>query len=654
MKKSFIFFFKICCLALTSSPIINTHGQVGYINTPSALTLGSPAYAFGAIRNEPDRKVFLTASPYDWLDATLFYVDITGKEYIYWNVGPGPSNQSYKDKGFNLKTSFELQNNLFIGVGANDIAGTGYYNSEYIVLTKLYNNFEVSAGVGLGNYANGISINNPLAAINSSFDQRQNYASDQGGTINFSNLFSGQSAALFFGGSYNFSKNKKIIFEYDPTSTNKKINYPATKSKFNIGYELNHDNFDFKISLIRGNEVNLQINFSDNFSLYNPRPFNSSREVNNLTDLRQALSENTIRLISLRENENEVEIHVAQNVFQNQYKPNETIKVLSKKIVKDRDLVITHEYLGMEVLKTYNKGSSTNVRNEIYADEDIDGVSAFQANQKFPVIINRTSPQVRNFLASREGFYYGALLIENDIEAVLSENLILISNLKYSLINNFDELYIPPLDTYPNQVRSDIKKYLNNFDDGIIIGRLELSKFSSYGKSHFFKSTFGIFEEMFGGAGFEYLYHPQGSIFSIGTEAYFVKKRDYDLKFNFLDYQNTFFRLNAQLIEPQTNTHFRVSYGEYLAGDIGYTFEAARRFDNGIEFSAFFTRTNVTKEQYGEGSYDKGITMKIPFNLFGNSKNLSKVTWRPLTKDPGALLIKSLNMQEQLNRYRVY
>ena len=35
-------------------------------------------------------------------------------------------------------------------------------------------------------------------------------------------------------------------------------------------------------------------------------------------------------------------------------------------------------------------------------------------------------------------------------------------------------LIFPPLNTFPAQVRSDIKQYLKNMDKGIIIGRAQL------------------------------------------------------------------------------------------------------------------------------------------------------------------------------------
>ena len=38
---------------------------------------------------------------------------------------------------------------------------------------------------------------------------------------------------------------------------------------------------------------------------------------------------------------------------------------------------------------------------------------------------------------------------------------------------DFDDLTIPPVNTYPAQVRSDVKDYLRNFNEGIFIGRAQ-------------------------------------------------------------------------------------------------------------------------------------------------------------------------------------
>ena len=90
-----------------------------------------------------------------------------------------------------------------------------------------------------------------------------------------------------------------------------------------------------------------------------------------------------------------------------------------------------------------------------------------------------------------------------------------------------------------------------------------------------------------------------------------------------------------------------IAYGEYLAGDKGYTFDISRRFQNGVVMGAFFTKTDVTAEQFGEGSFDKGIYFKIPIS--GDWFNFK---WRPLTKDPGAKLIRKDNLYHYLRKYK--
>ena len=69
-----------------------------------------------------------------------------------------------------------------------------------------------------------------------------------------------------------------------------------------------------------------------------------------------------------------------------------------------------------------------------------------------------TSTRIRfkPFIASREEFFKGAVLLENDIEYIFRDDLIFHSNLKYSLADNFDDLRFPPVNTYPAQVRSDV------------------------------------------------------------------------------------------------------------------------------------------------------------------------------------------------------
>ena len=160
--------------------------------------------------------------------------------------------------------------------------------------------------------------------------------------------------------------------------------------------------------------------------------------------------------------------------------------------------------------------------------------------------------------------------------------------------------------------------------------------------------TAGILEEMFNGIGFEYLYFNQDSNYAIGFEAFEVKKRDYEMRFGSLDYSNitahiNFYYRNNRVIPFDT----KISYGEYLAGDEGITIDFSRSFQNGTKFGIFASFTDVSTEQFGEGSFDKGIYFNIP--VFGNLINYS---WRPLTKDPGAKLNRKNTLHSLLVKFK--
>ena len=57
---------------------------------------------------------------------------------------------------------------------------------------------------------------------------------------------------------------------------------------------------------------------------------------------------------------------------------------------------------------------------------------------------------------------------------------------------------------------------------------------------------------------------------------------------------------------------------------------------------AFVTKTNVSAQQFGEGSFDKGVFLTIPFDaLFTRSTStVASLIWKPLTRVGGAKLIR--------------
>ena len=160
--------------------------------------------------------------------------------------------------------------------------------------------------------------------------------------------------------------------------------------------------------------------------------------------------------------------------------------------------------------------------------------------------------------------------------------------------------------------------------------------------------TGGILEDMFSGYGMEYLFYKQNSNYAFGVELFNVKKRDYEWGFGHLDYENVTLTSNLYIRNyGLIPFDMKISAGEYLAGDVGGTLELSRTLDNGVRFGAFATITDVSKNDFGEGSFDKGIFFNIPIY-----RNFISYTWRPLTKDPGAKLIRKNSLHDLLVRFR--
>ena len=71
-----------------------------------------------------------------------------------------------------------------------------------------------------------------------------------------------------------------------------------------------------------------------------------------------------------------------------------------------------------------------------------------------------------------------------------------------------------------------------------------------------------------------------------------------------------------------------------------------RVFSNGVKMGAWFTKTNVPAAVFGEGSYDKGIYVSIPFDamMTRSSTSFANLIWQPLVRDGGARLDRSVRL----------
>lgn len=612
----------------------NNHGSIGLINMPTSRFYEEGAFSFTLYDGTPDQKITMTAQPYDWFEAAVFYTNIQDKPY------PGFENQDYKDKGFNFKIRLKEEGKFpSIAIGMNDIAGTGFYSSEYIVSSYGIMDFDFHFGLGWGTLNGYKDFDNPLSKISDRFEDRPKKLKQLGGSIDFDRYFSGDSVSPFFGISYAFNENLIFKLERDTTLTPGKINYENESSQISFGFDYSPTkNFTLGLGFERDNFFSLRFSYKGNKesrARYEYERKKSEKSQNKYSNFIDNLNNNGIGVNKLVKNNNIIGVELTQ--FQHPSKEILEEIIFSAKTASniDEEIIANYKIADLDAIQNYDQSFESN--SEVLFERKKE--RNFNTNTNFTI---------RPFIAGREGFLKFAALLENNSEFVIRDNLFFSSNLKYSLWDNFDDLYIPPEDTYPAQVRSDIKDYLNNFGDGIILGRAQFDYYKTIRPNNHIMVTAGILEEMFQGYGFEYLWYDNSKNYAVGFEVFDVKKRDYKLRFDTLDYRNTTGHINLYYRNYNlVPFDAKISYGEYLAGDVGSTIELSRSFSNGIRFGFFASSTDVSSEQFGEGSFDKGIFFDIP--IFGNLINYS---WRPLTKDPAQKLVRKNNLHDLLIKFK--
>ena len=618
----------------------NNHGVIGLINMPSARFYPESSFGITLYDGTPDQKMTITASPYEWLEASFFYTNIQDKEYLSFN-------QSYKDKGFNFKLRLKEEGILpAIAVGINDIAGTGLYSSEYIVASYGKGSLDMHFGLGWG-ALNGSDnkINNPLTYIHNSFKNRpisgEGSYEDQGGQFQPSRYFSNEKISPFYGVSY--SINKSILFkaELDTTVAPGLIGYELPDSNISLGFEYKiNKNFTIGISNERDTHFSLKFVYKKNPSTVKPYEYKKTikrEDQNKYGYLIQNLESNGIGVNRILESADSLGIEFTQFSI-----PNLDIVediLYSAKTDSGIEKDIKYEYKIAD-LTAYSEFDENYIQNSniIFQRKN---TKRFNTSSKF---------SIRPFIASREQFFKFAVIYENNSEFIIQDNFFFSSNLKYTIKDNFGDFRFEAPIAFPAEVRSDVKEYLKNFENRIIIGRAQFDYHITPKKNNHIMLSAGILEEMFSGFGLEYLYFDNSKNFAVGMEIFNVSKRDYDLRFGQLDYKNTtahlnFYYRNYDIIPFDA----KISYGEYLAGDTGATFELSRSYLNGAHFGVFASFTDVTSEQFGEGTFDKGIFFNIPIY-----KNFINYTWRPLTKDPGAKLLRKHTLHDLLIKFRPY
>ena len=585
----------------------------------------------------------------------------------------------YLDKGFNIKFTHRPKNKNLpsIAIGLDDFAGTGFFSREYVVSTFKYNNLKSTIGLGWGKFVGQNSFSNPLSSISEDFNVRPILSDylDFGGKPSFDQWFRGE-VSVFGGLEYTFPslRGLKLKTEYDPFnyrdfSAFYKYNYSEElrKKESNINFGISYPINDFTtidLSYIKGNTFNLNVTFGftfDSNSSSKPK-FNPSIKDNNITSSKKdfynelLLNLNNNRLFlqtaSLKEN-GELNVSISTSDHKNSIRSSSYAAFISQEVASNNEfdlslINIKHLNAAFELneisyVSSYlNKNDITplevKIRNTSFDSGSPQGYKndEFKPIVKFPVIFSSFKPALRTHVGNPRKFYFGGLNLQNNSEIQFSRSLILTTSLDYPIYGNLEDAIYQPGSNLEH-VRTDIVQYLR--EDDLHISRMQLDYFWSPRKNIYTKLSGGIFENMFGGFGGEFLYRPHDGNYSVGFEIFHVWQREFTQRFDFKDYDTITGHINFVYLLG-LGIESKLSFGRYLAKDDGYTLDLGRRTKSGFKAGIYFTRTNLSAEEFGEGSFDKGFYFQIPFDLFTNEYSGQDISFKlsPLTRDGGAKL----------------
>jgi len=647
----------------------NDFGGVGLLQTPTARMSPAGELSVNANRTDPYSRYSFVLQPFDWLEGAFRYTAITNRRY-----GPESlsGSQSYKDKAVDLKLRLWQESYWApdVALGFRDVGGTGLFSSEFLVASKRYDDFDFSAGIAWGYLGNRGDFENPAGWVDDRFKTRPDLKGT--GDVNTSAYFRGRPS--FFGGvSYQTPWDRlslKLEYEGNDYKNEPKDNLIKQDSPINLGAVFKvTDSLDFNAAWERGNTAMFGLTFHTNFAsrkapakTYDPpaeplparAPAIAMDQVN-WPDVSRRLQENAgYKVERISQRGSELIVYGEQGKYF--YSPKavgRASRILDNSVNQDIDwftLVNKRYDLPLE---------ETSVPRQTFR-EVLNNQEPLQALHR-TTEINPAMPHNEKTLytEARDPLSYGAGLgfkqnvggpdgflyqfsLDLDAEYRFNRNTWWSGLLSTNLLNNFDNFKYDGPSGLP-RVRTDLRKYLTTSE--VTMPLFQFNHAEQLDKDLYGMVYGGYLESMFAGVGGEVLFRPAVQRWSIGADLNYVRQRDFDQGFGLRDYSVVTGHITGYTDLP-FDTLAAVSVGRYLAGDWGTTVDLSREFSNGVRFGAWATVTTASSADYGEGSFDKGLYLSIPFDelMSVSTMRRANLVWSPLTRDGGAKLNRSFQL----------
>ena len=656
----------------------NVHGEIGLINIPSSRILEEGNLKLHLVNSDPINSLFITSTPFDWMEVSLRYSDINTIKY-----SPYPSfsgDQTYKDKSFNLKIRLIEETETFpeLSVGFRDLIGTGLFSGEYLVSSKKIGDFDFTVGVGWGSLSSSDGLDNPFIDLSEDFQSRDS-GYWMGGEIRYDRWFTGKKISSFYGIEY-VNKYSGLRFKLDFDKSNP-FQFDK-KSNLSFGIAIPASNFiDINLVRHRGTDIGFGISYKANYSKdliskneYIPEIYFNDSDKKLLRERDDVFSGTINTLLSpyglftqeiyLDDKEKKVTLIINNSKYKNQnIATKRTIEII-KEILQGRNIKkvsIVYEQSNiftnvvsfpLEKFISFldNSYSVPEIKKHL-SNETFDALDntnrIFKGNINFPIFSWGITPNLRNHVGAPESFYSGQLGFFVNGGVAFDKSSSLDGSISLNLYSNMDQLKLKAFSRLP-KVRSDIREYLKNKNSLSSLTYTKLFKTFYRNDSMLISGAkLGLFEEMYGGIGSAFLYRNIAKPWFLTGNFYWVKQREFNQRFSFRKYETFTGHLSFVWETPLQGMRLSLTGGRYLAKDSGITLNLSKTFKSGFTLGAFATKTDISAYEFGEGSFDKGIYFSIPLDIVSKNyqKNHARFIWRNLTKDGGAILSGGLELE---------
>lgn len=664
--------------AIAATPSLQGHS--GYINMPNASVEADGTFTAGYSYDRPYGNLWVTATPLPFLQMTGRYVSINGIPG-FTNVSGqyGSEYGRYKDKVVGAKLQLWSESTWVpaVAVGTVDLFGTGRFNGNYVVASKVLSkaqNVEASVGFGRtrpsGMFA-GVRWaprSMPGWALVAEYD-----ANDYKNDYRASDTAAGErSKGPAVGVEYRWGwLGAQIARHRDHFSANAYVSIPFSEREFvpklfEPAY-FRPKNAPSRVSveewrtsgqavalvqaLVKQDYKNVRVELDDGtlrLALTNNRISDTGRAIGRASRTALAFAPEGTRAI-----------HITYTKLE---QPLVTYELFDLQRLSDylAGLVDRESFLQTVLVRYSNPTEKIGdeQQNLLAAIREEESALGVKLNHEGSLVqVSSEDREANRFrLQPKVSFFFndpsGALRYETSVAANydkrLGDGLYFNSALKLNLLENVSGVTQPSNSLLPH-VRTDIAEYKrgNRFK----LNRALINKYMTLDEHWYARASAGLYEEMFRGAGGQVLYLPKDRRWAADLTVDALQQRDVKGWFGARDYK-TVTALGALHYQLPYGVTVTGRAGRFLAKDDGVRLEFKRRFRSGVEVGAWFTKTNgkdITSPGTPANPYnDKGVFLSIPLNIMlpSDTQAVAGFSISPWTRDVGQMVASPGDLYE--------